>query len=387
MIIKRLDQMGTNPIYLDYMATTPVDVRVCEVMMAALRDLPGNAASESHVYGWRAQQAVAKACEQVASLISGDKRGVVWTSGATESINLALQGAAKQYMRKGRHIITTEIEHAAALQCCHALVREGFDVTYLKPDIDGLVSAEQVAAALRSDTILVSIMHANNEIGVVQPIADIAQVLRGKGVVFHVDAAQTLGKIPVDVEALGVDLLSASAHKCYGPKGIGLLYVRQQPRIRLVPLIHGGGQQNGLRSGTLATHQIVGFGEACAIAQEVMDTEAKRLLRFREELWNMLSGLACVRMTGHRLHRLPGNVHFSVEGLDAEVLLKSMPEFAMSTGSACRQEAAEPSHVLRALGFTPVQAQSAVRLCFGRYTTEQDFIKLQQLLLKVLSEK
>jgi cysteine desulfurase len=376
--------MANQPIYLDYMATTPVDPRVCDDMVAVLRDMPGNAGSTSHVYGWEAEQAVAKARAQVAALIHADAREVIWTSGATEANNMAIKGAALQYARKGRHLITSCIEHAAVLQCFRHLETQGFEVTYLSPDAKGLISPDQLQQALREDTILVSIMHANNEVGTIQPIAAMGQLLKGRGIVFHVDAAQSLGKIDIDVEAMGVDMLCASAHKCYGPKGVGMLYLRQNPRVRLLPLMHGGGQEHGLRSGTVATHQVVGFGSACALAKAKMHEESARLLSYRESLWDALVSLSQVQINGDRQQRLPGQLHFSVLGQQAEVMMKAMPGLALSSTSACQQEAAEPSHVLLAMGLTPVQAQGSLRLAFGRFSTEDDVATVKKTLVDFL---
>ncbi len=364
--------MATTPIYLDHTATTPVDPHIIDVLTRALHELPGNASSIDHVYGWQASQAVQHAREQLADLIGGDPKGVVWTSGATESNNLAIKGCIEHYCRQGKHLITSAIEHASVLQCFQYFSHQGYEVTYLKPDTQGLVHAEQVAQALREDTILVSIMHANNEVGTVQPITEIAEVLQDRGVVFHVDAAQSLGKIPVDIRAMGVDLLSVSAHKCYGPKGVGALYVRQQPRIRLQAQVLGGRQEQGMRSGTLATHQLVGMGESCTIAQSVMVEEAKRLQAWRDMVWDALESMPGVTVNGSRKHHLPGHLHFTVMGKDNAMLINAMPELALSRGSACQQEAAEPSHVLRAMGLSAQQAQSSLRLAFGRFTTEDD---------------
>lgn len=374
-----------QPIYLDYLATTPVDEAVVAAMTQALVDLPGNASSNTHVYGWEAQEAVSLARAHVASLIGVDERALVWTSGATEANNLALLGAAYQYQRQGKHIVTTQIEHASVLACCKHLEQQGFEVTYLPPNSEGLLDPEQVSGAVRPDTLLVSVMHVNNELGVIQPIAEIGEALRDKGVLFHVDAAQSLGKIPIDFSELNIDLMSLSAHKCYGPKGIGALVVRTQPRVQLQPLIHGGGQQKGLRSGTVATHQVVGFGKACELASGLMDDEMTRLQHYRERLSAMLSGYESVHLYGHPTKRLPGALHFAVERVDAEVLIKAMPELALSTGSACQAEAAEPSHVLSAIGLTPAQAQSCVRLCFGRFTTTEQVDRVCAVLEKTIS--
>tara|TARA_R110002110_G_scaffold108904_1_gene271760 strand:- start:18663 stop:19817 length:1155 start_codon:yes stop_codon:yes gene_type:complete len=363
-----------KPVYLDYLASTPVDPRVAAAMAECLTldGNFGNPASRSHIYGWRAEQAVEQARRELADLINADPREIVWTSGATEADNLALKGAAGFYSDRGRHIITSKIEHKAVLDTCAWLQQRGWEVSWLEPDRDGLVSAASVAAALRPDTLLVSVMHVNNELGTVNDIAAIGAVVRAAGALFHVDAAQSVGKIPVDLGQLPVDLLSISAHKFYGPKGIGALYVRRQPRVQLEAQIHGGGHERGMRSGTLATHQIVGMGEAARLAREEMVAESARLLALRQRLWQGMEGISGLRLNGHPEARLPGALNVSVEGVDGETLLLSLRELALSSGSACNSESIEPSHVLRAIGVPDALAHSALRMCCGRFTTEQD---------------
>lgn len=364
-----------KPVYFDYLASTPVDPRVAAAMAECLTldGNFGNPASRSHIYGWRAEQAVELARGQLADLINADPREIVWTSGATEADNLALKGAAGFYSdRGGHHIITSKIEHKAVLDTCAWLEQRGWEVSWLEPGRDGLVTAASVAAALRPDTLLVSVMHVNNELGTINDIAAIGAVVREAGALFHVDAAQSVGKIPVDLAQLRVDLLSMSAHKFYGPKGIGALYVRRQPRVQLEAQIHGGGHERGMRSGTLATHQIVGMGEAAQLAREEMAAESARLLGLRQRLWEGLAGISGLRLNGHPEARLPGALNVSVEGVDGETLLLSLRELALSSGSACNSESIEPSHVLRAIGVDDALAHSALRMCCGRFTTEDD---------------
>ncbi|MFO7551381.1 MAG: IscS subfamily cysteine desulfurase [Haliea sp.] len=363
-----------KPVYLDYLASTPVDPRVAAAMAECLTldGNFGNPASRSHIYGWRAEQAVEQARRELADLINADPREIVWTSGATEADNLALKGAAGFYSDRGHHIITSKIEHKAVLDTCAWLEQRGWEVSWLEPDRDGLVSAASVAAALRPDTLLVSVMHVNNELGTVNDIAAIGAVVRAAGALFHVDAAQSVGKIPVDLAQLPVDLLSISAHKFYGPKGIGALYVRRQPRVQLEAQIHGGGHERGMRSGTLATHQIVGMGEAARLAREEMVAESARLLALRQRLWQGMAGISGLRLNGHPEARLPGALNVSVEGVDGETLLLSLRELALSSGSACNSESIEPSHVLRAIGVPDALAHSALRMCCGRFTTGED---------------
>jgi len=362
------------PIYLDYSATTPVDPRVAEKMMACLtlEGNFGNPASRSHQFGWKAEEAVELARQQVADLIHADPREIVWTSGATESNNLAIKGAAHFYSSKGKHIVTSAIEHKAVLDTCRQLEREGFEVTYLEPGEDGLITPAMVAAALRDDTVLVTIMHANNEIGTINDIAGIGAITRGKGIVFHVDAAQSAGKIEVDVQAMQVDLLSMSAHKMYGPKGIGALYVGRKPRIRLEAQMHGGGHERGMRSGTLPTHQIVGMGEAARIAREEMASEAVRTLALRQRLWNGIKDMEAVHLNGDEHQRLPGNLNVSLAYVEGESLIMSLKDLAVSSGSACTSASLEPSYVLRALGLSDELAHSSIRFTIGRFTTEAE---------------
>ena len=362
------------PIYLDYLSTTPVDPRVVEAMTRCLSmdGVFGNPASRSHQYGWKAEEAIENARCQVAELINADPREVVWTSGATESDNLAIKGAAHFYQRKGKHIITSKIEHKAVLDTCRQLEREGFEVTYLEPNEDGLTTPEMIASALREDTTVVSVMHANNEIGVVNDIAGIGEVCRERGVIYHVDAAQSTGKLPLDMEAMKVDLLSISAHKMYGPKGIGALYVRRKPRVRIEAQMHGGGHERGMRSGTLATHQIVGLGEAARIATEEMQAEGDRLKGLRQRFWDAINDIPQVHINGSRDHRLPGALNVSFAFVEGESLLMSLKDLAISSGSACTSASLEPSYVLRALGLNDELAHSSLRFSFGRFTTEDD---------------
>ncbi|HCH32161.1 MAG TPA: IscS subfamily cysteine desulfurase [Oceanospirillaceae bacterium] len=362
------------PLYLDYSATTPVDPRVAKLMCDCLTQEGnfGNPASRSHVYGWQAEEAVENARRQVADLIKADPREIVWTSGATESDNLAIKGVAHFYHKKGKHIITSKIEHKAVLDTCRQLEREGFEVTYLEPSTDGLISPEQVAEALREDTILVSLMHVNNEIGVVTDIAAIGEITRAKKVLFHVDAAQSAGKINIDVEVAKVDLMSFSAHKVYGPKGIGALFVRRKPRVRLEAQMHGGGHERGMRSGTLATHQIVGMGAAFAIAQAEMEADNVRIDALRQRLWDGVKDMEEVYMNGHATQRVSGNANISFNFVEGESLLMSLRELAVSSGSACTSASLEPSYVLRALGMNDELAHSSIRFSIGRFTTEAD---------------
>lgn len=363
------------PVYLDYAATTPVDPRVAEAMLGCLT-FDGNfanPASRSHLYGWRAEEAVESARRQVADLIGADPREIVWTSGATESNNLALKGAAAGAPgRRGRHIVTSQIEHKAVLDVCAQLEREGCAVTYLAPGAGGLIEPAQVAAALRPDTFLVSVMHANNEIGTINDIAAIGALCRAHGALLHVDAAQSAGKIAIDTAALPVDLLSISAHKLYGPKGIGALYVRRRPPLGLEAQMHGGGHERGLRSGTLPTHQIVGMGAACAIAAAEMIGEGERILALRQRFWEGLRGIEGIVVNGDLERRLPGNLNVSFGGVDGEALLLALKDLAVSTGSACTSASLEPSYVLSALGLAPALAHSALRFSLGRYTSAED---------------
>lgn len=364
----------SRPIYLDYAATTPVDERVF-AQMAQYLTLQGNFANPSsimHPEGRAARAAIERAREQVAQAIRAYPEELIWTSGATEAINLALFGAARFYQHRGKHIVTAATEHAAVLDVCRALTREGFTVTYLDVDHHGLLSLEQLENALRKDTVLVSIMHVNNEIGVIQDIAAIGRITRARGILLHVDAAQSFGKIPIDVRQLQVDLLSLSAHKIYGPKGIGALFIAQSPKIRVQPLLFGGGQERGLRSGTLATHQIVAMGAAAALADELQADEFARLWQYREHLVQGLQAIGDVYFNGHQTLCVPGILNVSFNFIDAEALITALHAIAISSGAACATGSLETSHVLKALGTADVLARSAVRLSFGRMTTRTD---------------
>lgn len=360
------------PIYMDYSATTPVDPRVVDKMIPYLREHFGNPASRSHAYGWEAERAVEEAREQVAALVNADPREIIWTSGATESDNLALKGAAHFYKSKGKHIVTVKTEHKAVLDTCRELEREGYDVTYLNVREDGLIDLEAFKAALRPDTILVSVMHVNNEIGVIQDIETIGEICREKGIIFHVDAAQSTGKAPIDLQKLKVDLMSFSAHKTYGPKGIGALYVRRKPRVRIEAQMHGGGHERGMRSGTLATHQIVGMGEAFRIAREEMATENERIRMLRDKLLKGLSEIEETYVNGDMEQRVPHNLNISFNFVEGESLIMAVKDVAVSSGSACTSASLEPSYVLRALGRNDELAHSSIRFTVGRFTTEQD---------------
>jgi cysteine desulfurase len=360
------------PIYLDYSATTPVDPRVAKRMMTFLTEEYGNPASRSHAYGWTAEEAVEEARENVAKLIGADAKEIVWTSGATESNNLAIKGAAQFYKSKGRHIITMSIEHKAVIDTCRDLERQGFEVTYLDPEPNGLIDMEKFKAAIRPDTILVSIMFVNNEIGVIQPIAEIGEICRARGIIFHVDAAQATGKVAIDLATLKVDLMSLCAHKTYGPKGIGALYVRRKPRVRLEAQMHGGGHERGFRSGTLAPHQIVGMGEAFRLAREEMGTENERVRMLRDRLLAGLSEMEEVYVNGDLEHRVPHNLNMSFNFVEGESLIMAIKEIAVSSGSACTSASLEPSYVLRALGRSDELAHSSIRFTLGRFTTEEE---------------
>jgi cysteine desulfurase len=360
------------PIYLDYSATTPIDPRVVDRMLPFLREDFGNPASRSHAYGWKAEEAVESAREEVAALVNADPREIVWTSGATESINLALKGAAQFYRERGRHLITVKTEHKATLDTMRELERQGFEVTYLDVQADGLLDLDGLRAALRPDTILVSVMAVNNEIGVIQDIAAIGDMTRERGIVFHVDAAQATGKLPIDLAALKVDLMSFSAHKTYGPKGIGALYVRRKPRIRIEAQIHGGGHERGFRSGTLATHQIVGMGEAFRLARLEMQTENERIRMLRDRLHAGLSAIEEVFVNGDMERRVPHNLNVSFNYVEGESLIMAIKDLAVSSGSACTSASLEPSYVLRALGRSDELAHSSIRFSIGRFTTEEE---------------
>lgn len=364
--------MSERPIYLDYAATTPVDPRVVDAMVPWLYQNFGNPASSSHAYGWEAEQAVENAREQVAALVGADPREIVWTSGATESNNLAIKGAAQFHASKGRHIVTVRTEHKAVLDTCKALQAEGFDITWLDVAENGLVNAEQFRAALRPDTVLASVMHVNNEIGVIQDIATLGAICREQGVLFHVDAAQSAGKVPINLNHLPVDLMSFCAHKIYGPKGIGALYVQRRPRVRLAAQIHGGGHERGFRSGTLATHQIVGMGAAFALAGHEMAVETPRLQALRDRLWQGLSVLDGIYMNGDPVQRVAGNLNVSFDFIEGEALLMDLPGLAVSSGSACTSASLEPSYVLRALGRSDELAHSSIRFSVGRFTAHQE---------------
>ncbi|HUW29166.1 MAG TPA: IscS subfamily cysteine desulfurase [Sulfuriferula sp.] len=364
--------MSKMPIYLDYSATTPVDPRVAQKMIPYLTEQFGNPASRSHAYGWDAEKAVENAREEVAKLVNADPREIVWTSGATEAINLALKGAAHFYKAKGKHLITVRTEHKAVLDTMRELEREGYEVTYLTPEPNGLLDLEKFKAAIRPDTILVSVMYVNNEIGVIQDIPAIGEICRDKGIIFHVDSAQATGKVVIDLASLKVDLMSFSAHKTYGPKGIGALYVRRKPRVRLEAQMHGGGHERGMRSGTLATHQIVGMGEAFRIAREEMAAENERIRMLRDRLLKGLSDIEEVHINGDMEHRVPHNLNISFNFVEGESLLMAIKDLAVSSGSACTSASLEPSYVLRALGRSDELAHSSIRFSVGRYTTEQD---------------
>jgi len=359
---------------MDYSATTPVDKRVAEKMAKylTLEGDFGNAASRSHYYGWQAEKAVDKARSQVASLVGADPREIVWTSGATESDNLAIKGIAHFYQKRGKHIITLKTEHKAVLDTCRQLEREGFEVTYLEPLSNGLLDISIFKDAIREDTILASIMHVNNEIGVIQDIQSIGDICREHKIFFHVDAAQSVGKVPIDLTSLPVDLMSFSAHKIYGPKGMGALYVSRKPRVRLEAQIHGGGHERGMRSGTLATHQIVGMGEAFAIAKTEMLEEGKKIKKLRDRLLDGFADMEEVVINGDIEHRVPGNLNISFNYVEGESLMMAISDVAVSSGSACTSASLEPSYVLRALGLSDELAHSSIRFSIGRYTTEKD---------------
>ena len=380
-----------RPIYLDYSATTPVDPRVAEKMIPWLTDQFGNPASRSHPYGWEAEQAVENARVEVAKLVNCDAKEIVCTSVATESDNLAIKGAAHFYKTKGKHLVTMKTEHKAVLDTMRELEREGFEVTYLDPEPNGLLELGKFKAALRPDTIVVSIMLVNNEIGVIQPIAEIGEITRAKGIIFHVDAAQATGKVVIDLEKLKVDLMSFSAHKTYGPKGIGALYVRRKPRVRLEAQMHGGGHEKGLRSGTLATHQIVGMGEAFRLARLEMATENERIRMLRDKLLAGIKDMEEVYVNGDLEHRVPHNLNVSFNFVEGESLIMGVKELAVSSGSACTSASLEPSYVLRALGRNDELAHSSIRFTLGRFTTEEevnyavDLIKKKVAKLRELS--
>jgi len=363
-----------TPIYLDYSATTPVDPRVAERMCTYLTPQGqfGNPASRSHVFGWQADEAVEEARRNVAALVNADAREIIWTSGATESDNLAIKGAAHFYKKNGKHIVTLKTEHKAVLDSCRQLEREGYEVTYLEPESSGLLDLEKFKRALRDDTVLVSVMHVNNEIGVIQDIEVIGELCRERKIIFHVDAAQSAGKVPIDLQTLKVDLMSFSAHKIYGPKGIGVLYVRRKPRVRLEAQMHGGGHERGLRSGTLATHQIVGMGEAFRLASEEMTADNERILALRNRLLDGFNDIEEVYINGDLDHRVAGNLNISFNYVEGESLIMALKDLAVSSGSACTSSSLEPSYVLRALGRNDELAHSSIRFTIGRFTTEEE---------------
>ncbi len=386
-----MDATPHFPIYLDYSATNPCDPRVVDAIIPWLREHFGNPASRSHAWGWEAEAAVEKAREQVAALIGADPREIVWTSGATESNNLAIKGAAAFYKTKGKHLITVKTEHKAVLDTMRELERQGFEVTYMDVQADGLLDLEAFKAAIRPDTILASVMFVNNEIGVVQDIAAIGAICRARGVIFHVDAAQATGRVEVDLATLPVDLMSLTSHKTYGPKGIGALYVRRKPRIRIEAQMHGGGHERGMRSGTLPTHQIVGMGEAYRIAKEEMVEENKRISALQQRLMNGLKGIEQVFINGHETQRVPHNINMSFNYVEGESLIMGIKGLAVSSGSACTSASLEPSYVLRALGRSDELAHSSLRMTIGRWTTEEEIdfaistIKLNVAKLRDLS--
>ena len=371
------------PIYLDYSATTPVDPRVAAEMIPYLTEKFGNPASRSHPFGWTADEAVERARDQVAALVNADPKEIVWTSGATESNNLALKGAAHFYADKGKHIVTVQTEHKAILDTVRELERQGFSATYLAPEANGLLDLEKLKAALRPDTTIVSVMYVNNEIGVIQDIAAIGEICRERGILFHVDAAQATGKVVIDLQKLKVDLMSFSAHKTYGPKGIGALYVRRKPRVRLEAQMHGGGHERGFRSGTLATHQIVGMGEAFRLAQAEMGSENERTRMLRDRLWAGLSDMEEVYLNGDMEQRVPHNLNVSFNFVEGESLIMAVKDIAVSSGSACTSASLEPSYVLRALGRNDELAHSSIRFTIGRFTTVEEV----DYTVKLLHEK
>ena len=360
------------PIYLDYSSTTPIDPRVADKMIPYLREQFGNPASRSHMYGWEAEKAVEEAREHVAALVNADSREIIWTSGATEGNNLAIKGAAHFYKTKGKHIITVKTEHKAVLDTVRELERQGFEATYLQPGDNGLITIEQLKEAIRPDTILVSVMWVNTEIGVIQPMDEIGELCRSKGIIFHSDAAQATGKTLINLEKTKVDLVTFTAHKTYGPKGVGALYVRRKPRVRIEAQMHGGGHERGLRSGTLATHQIVGMGEAFRIAKEEMAIEIPRMQALRDRLAKGLQEIEEVYVNGDMQHRVPHNLNISFNYVEGESLIMAIKGIAVSSGSACTSASLEPSYVLRALGRSDELAHSSIRFTFGRFTTEED---------------
>lgn len=376
------------PVYLDYAASTPVDPRVAEAMMACLT-MDGNfanPASRSHVYGWKSEEAVERARRQVSDLVGAQNREIVWTSGATESNNLAIKGLALQKEAVGKHIITSTVEHKAVLDTCAELAMQGFDITYLKPGVDGCIGAGQLAAALRDDTILVSLMHVNNEIGTINDIAALGQVCAKRSICFHVDAAQSVGKIAINLAQLDVDMMSFCAHKIYGPKGVGALYVRQKPKVRIKAQIHGGGHERGMRSGTLPTHQLVGMGESFAIAAAELEQQQLKLTKLRDKLWGKIQELEGVSLNGGIDNRVPGNLNVCFGVLDGEMLLLSLKDIAVSTGSACTSASLEPSYVLKQIGLSDEQAHGSLRISIGRFTTEEEVEFVGQLVVDTVTK-
>ena len=374
------------PIYLDYSATTPVDPRVAQKMIPYLTEFFGNPASRSHAFGWKAEEAVEEARAHVAALVGADAKEIVWTSGATEGNNLALKGAAHFYKTKGKHIVTQKTEHKAVLDTCRELERQGFEVTYLEVETNGLVSLENFKTALRPDTILASIMMVNNEIGVIQPVWEIAEICRAKGIIYHCDAVQGAGRVEIDLQKFKADLLTVTAHKLYGPKGIGALYVRRKPRVRIEPQIHGGGHERGFRSGTLATHQIVGFGEAARLAKLEMATDNERVRALRDRLWNRLQDVEEIYLNGDRERRIPHNLNVSFNFVEGESLIMAVKDIAVSSGSACTSASLEPSYVLRALGRNDELAHSSIRITLGRFTTEEEIDYAAALIKKKVAK-
>ncbi|MGD9954191.1 MAG: IscS subfamily cysteine desulfurase [Burkholderiales bacterium] len=379
------------PIYLDYSATTPVDPRVAQKMIPYLTERFGNPASRSHAFGWEAEQAVEEARKHVATLLGADAKEIIWTSGATEGNNLAIKGAAHFYKTKGKHLVTQKTEHKATLDTMRELERQGFECTYLDVEPNGLVDVQKFEAALRPDTIVASIMMVNNEIGVIQPIAELGEICRARGIIFHCDAVQAAGKLPIDLATLKVDLMTISAHKMYGPKGIGALYVRRKPRVRIEPQIHGGGHERGFRSGTLPTHQIVGFGEAARLAKLEMAADNERIRMLRDRLWKGVSSMEEVVVNGDMEKRIAGNLNVSFNYVEGESLIMAIKDIAVSSGSACTSASLEPSYVLRALGRSDELAHSSIRFTLGKYTTEAevdyavDLVKTKVAKLRELS--
>jgi cysteine desulfurase len=374
------------PIYLDYSATTPVDPRVAKKMIPYLSEIFGNPASRSHAFGWKAEEAIEEARAHVAALINADPKEIVWTSGATEGNNLAIKGAANFYKTKGKHLITQKTEHKAVLDTFRELERQGFEATYLEIEPDGIISVDKFKAALRPDTILASIMMVNNEIGVIHPVWEIAEICRAKGIVFHCDAVQGGGRVEIDMGKLKADLLTLTAHKMYGPKGVGALYVRRKPRVRIEAQIHGGGHERGFRSGTLATHQIVGFGEAARLAKLEMATDNERVRALRDRLWKSISEVEEVYVNGSLEHRIPHNLNVSFNFVEGESLIMAVKDIAVSSGSACTSASLEPSYVLRALGRSDELAHSSIRVTLGRFTTEQEIDYAAELIKRKVAK-